>query len=143
MQADMTKILLIDDSKFLRMATERALARAGYSVLAATDGEMALNMARTKNPHLILLDMLLPKMPGPEVLKALKSDPATQSIPVVVFTGLSHKNAARLQQEGAFAFLEKSGLDLDKGCEAFLAALADIVQRLHLEVPRPMAAIAK
>jgi CheY-like chemotaxis protein len=104
---------------------------------------MALDMARTKKPHLILLDMLLPKMPGPEVLRVLKSDPATQSIPVVVFTGLSHKNAARLQQEGAFAFLEKSGLDLDKGCATFLAALADIVTRLHLEVPRSMAAIAK
>jgi two-component system, cell cycle response regulator len=143
MKADMTKILLIDDSKFLRIATERALARAGYSVLSATDGELALDIARTKKPHLILLDMLLPKMPGPEVLKALKSDPTTKAIPVVVFTGLSHKNAARLQQEGAFAFLEKSGLDLDKGCAAFLAALADIVLRLHLEVPHRETAIAK
>src|ERR1700688_3633698 len=73
----MTKILLVDDSKFLRLATERALARAGYEVSTATDGANALEMARGKKPDLILLDMLLPKMTGPDVLKALKHDPAT------------------------------------------------------------------
>lgn len=68
----MTKILLVDDSKFLRLATERALARAGYDVSTAADGENALQVAREKRPDLILLDMLLPKMTGPDVLKALK-----------------------------------------------------------------------
>jgi CheY-like chemotaxis protein len=68
----MTKILLVDDSKFLRLATERALAWAGYDVSTAGDGENALQMAREKRPDLILLDMLLPKMSGPDVLKALK-----------------------------------------------------------------------
>ncbi len=131
----MTKILLVDDSKFLRIATERALARAGYEVTTATDGERALEMARTTMPDLILLDMLLPKMPGPEVLKALKKDPATAGIAVVIFTGLSQKNAYRLEKDGAFAFLEKSALQLDKGCDAFLAALAGIVKNLNLEVP--------
>jgi CheY-like chemotaxis protein len=131
----MTKILLVDDSKFLRLAIERALARAGYEVTTATDGLRALEMARMKTPSLILLDMLLPKMPGPEVLKALKRDPATGHIPVVIFTGLSQKNAARLEQDGACAFLEKSQLDLDKGCDAFLMALADILRKLNLEVP--------
>jgi hypothetical protein len=53
----------------------------------------------------------------------------------VVFTGLSHKNAVRLQQDGACAFLEKSELGLDKGCETLLAALAEILRRLHLPVP--------
>jgi twitching motility two-component system response regulator PilH len=131
----MTKILLVDDSKFLRLATERALARAGYAVSSAMDGESALELARGQKPDVILLDMLLPKMPGPEVLKALKKDPATAEIPVVVFTGLSHKNAARLQNDGAFAFLAKSELGLDKGSETFLHALAEIVRKLNLEVP--------
>jgi CheY-like chemotaxis protein len=130
-----TKILLVDDSKFLRLATERALARAGYQVSAANDGEHALEMARSERPDLILLDMLLPKMTGPDVLKALKADPATAGIAVVAFTGLSHKNAARLQHDGAFAFLDKSELGLDKGCEAFLLALSEIVLKLKLEVP--------
>jgi len=136
----MTKILLVDDSKFLRLATERSLARAGYSVSTASDGEQALRLARETVPDLILLDMLLPKMTGPDVLKALKSDPVTAGIAVVVFTGLSQKNAARLEKDGAFAFLEKSEMDLDKGCERFLGALAHIVRKLNLEVPDTMAA---
>ena len=131
----MTKILLVDDSKFLRLATERALARAGYEVSTAVDGENALQMAREKRPDLILLDMLLPKMTGPDVLKALKKDPETASIAVVVLTGLSHKNAARLKQDGAVAFLEKSDLGLDKGSDTLLTALAEIVRKLKLEVP--------
>ena len=131
----MTKILLVDDSKFLRLATERALARAGYEVSTAVDGENALQVAREKRPDLILLDMLLPKMTGPDVLKALKKDPETKTIAVVVMTGLSHKNAARLKQDGAVAFLEKSNLALDKGSEALLTALAGIVRNLKLEVP--------
>jgi CheY-like chemotaxis protein len=135
----MTKILLVDDSKFLRIATERALARAGYEVSTAADGEIALEIAREKHPDVMLLDMLLPKMTGPDVLKALKKDPATAGIAVVVLTGLSQKNAARLQQDGATAFLEKSELGLDGGCDRLLAELARIVHKLHLEVPEGLA----
>jgi CheY-like chemotaxis protein len=131
----MTKILLVDDSKFLRMTIERARARVGYEVTTAVDGPSALEEASKHKPDLILLDMLLPKMTGPDVLKALKKDPATAGIAVVVFTGLSQKNAVRLQHDGACAFLEKSELGLDKGCETLLAALADILRRLNLKVP--------
>jgi hypothetical protein len=52
-----------------------------------------------------------------------------------VFTGLSQKNAARLQQDGACAFLNKSELGLDRGCEMFLQALAEIVGKLKRQVP--------
>ena len=124
------KILLVEDSKFLRLATERALARAGYAVSTAVDGEEAVESARQNLPDLILLDMLLPKMSGPDVLKALKKDPATTSIPVVVLSGLSQKNAARLQGDGAFAFLEKNELSLEKGAQGLLTALQDIIKRL-------------
>lgn len=134
--AGMTKILLCDDSKFLRLATERALARAGYDVTTATDGEQVLQLAREKMPDVILLDMLLPRMTGPDVLKALKKDPVTAQIAVVVFTGLSQKNAARLQKDGACGFLEKSELGLEKGCEGLLAALAEILRKVNVEVPR-------
>jgi CheY-like chemotaxis protein len=132
--AGMTKILLVDDSKFLRLATERALSRAGYQVSTAMDGEEALKIAREENPDVILLDML-PKMTGPDVLKALKSDPATERIAVVAFTGLSQKNAIRLEQDGACAFLDKAALGLDMGSEALLVALANIINKLKLKVP--------
>ena len=83
------KVLLVDDSKFLRMANERALSRAGYEVSTAADGEEALRVAHDKLPDIILLDMMLPKISGPEVLKALKGNPATMNIPVIVLTSLS------------------------------------------------------
>ena len=126
----MTKILLVEDSKFLRLATERALARAGYEISSASDGEEALRIAREKLPDLILLDMLLPKMSGPDVLKALKQDALTKAIPVVVMTGMSQKNAARLQEDGAAGFLEKSALELDKGSEKLLTAVREILEKL-------------
>src|ERR1700751_373516 len=119
----MTKILLADDSKFLRLTIERALARAGYNVITATDGEQAVKLTKERKPDHILLDMLLPKIAGPDVLKALKADPETKNIAVVVFTGLSQKNASRLQKDGAYAFLEKSELGIEKGCDTFLTAL--------------------
>lgn len=131
----MLKILLVEDSKFLRMATERALLRAGYDVRTAEDGQQALALARMEKPNLILLDMLLPKLSGQEVLKTLKKDPSTTKIPVVVFTGLSQKNAGKLHQDGAVAFLEKSALELEKGNGTFLGALAVIVRQLDMEVP--------
>lgn len=130
----MTEILLVDDSKFLRMATERALARAGYNVITADEGPKGIELAKKERPDVILLDMLLPGMTGPEVLKALKKDASTAAIPVIAFTGLSQRNATRLQKDGACGFLEKSSLDLEKGSESLLNALGEILRELKLEV---------
>jgi two-component system phosphate regulon response regulator PhoB len=124
------KILLVEDSKFLRLATGRALARAGYEMSFAGDGDEALLMAAKNLPDLILLDMMLPKMSGAEVLKALKKELATAAIPIVVLTGLAQTNAARLQGDGAFAFLTKADLALDQGVEPLLASLREIVKKL-------------
>lgn len=124
----MKSIPLVEDSKFLRLASERALARAGYSVVSTDDGEQALRVAQENVPDLILLDMLLPKLGGPEVLRALKGDPITAQIPVVVLSSLSQKNEARLKKDGAAAYFEKSKLHLDTDSQALLqvvkAALA-------------------
>jgi len=126
----MTKILLVEDSTFLRMATERILARAKYEVCTAVDGEEALRAATENKPDIILLDMMLPKLSGPEVLKRLKNNPETADIAVVVLSGLSQKNAERLQKDGAFAFLEKSDLDLERGGAPLLSALEGIVEKV-------------
>jgi CheY-like chemotaxis protein len=125
------KILLVEDSKFLRLATGRALTRAGYEVCFAGDGDEALLMAGEKLPDLILLDMMLPKISGLEVLKALKKEPATAAIPVVVLTGLSQTNAERLRRDGAFAFLAKSNLALDQDA----APLLTVLTKLFTELP--------
>ena len=67
-----TTVLLIDDSRFLRKANELALSRSGYSVLAASDGEEGLHIACEKIPDLIVLDMMLPKMPGQQATRTEK-----------------------------------------------------------------------
>jgi CheY-like chemotaxis protein len=110
----MRTVLLVEDSKFLRAATEQTLKKAGYLVVTAVDGMEALTVARESLPDLILLDMMLPKLDGPSVLRALKADSVTSQIPVVVVTALSQKNEEKLMQDGAAAFLEK-GLLLNSG----------------------------
>jgi DNA-binding response OmpR family regulator len=81
------KILIVDDSRFLRIANERALLKAGHTVITAADGEEGLRLAQERKPDLVVLDMLLPKLSGPEVLQALRKD-AEASIPVMVLTSL-------------------------------------------------------
>jgi CheY-like chemotaxis protein len=122
-------ILLVDDSRFMRVANERALVKAGYSVVTASDGEEALRVARARIPDLIVLDMLLPKLGGPEVLRALKNDPLTSTIPVIVLSSLPQKNEQKLREEGATAYFEKSKLELDNNSESFL----HIVKRMLAE----------
>jgi CheY-like chemotaxis protein len=103
----MKTILVVDDSKLFRVEKEHTLRKAGYLVVTAVDGLEALAVARESLPDLILLDMMLPKLDGTSVLQALKADPVTAKIPVVVLTGLSQKNEGKLIQNGATAFLEK------------------------------------
>lgn len=103
----MPQILLVEDSKFLKLATQRILAKAGYEVLTAADGEEALTIAHHSMPDVILLDMLLPKLDGPQVLRRLKINPETSRIPVVVLSGVSDKNGPKLVQAGASAFIQK------------------------------------
>lgn len=104
----MTTVLLVEDSKVLQLASQRMLTKAGYRVLIAEDGERAVAISSTELPDLILLDMMLPKLSGPEVLTCLKKDPSTAHIPVIVLTGLSKKNEERLRKEGSAAFVEKN-----------------------------------
>jgi CheY-like chemotaxis protein len=103
-----SKILLVEDNKLTRMVTERSLAKAGFCVVCAMDGEQALDRAANDSPDVVLLDMMLPKLSGPDVLRRLKSNPVTAKIPVIVLSGLSQKNQDRLVEEGATAFVEKN-----------------------------------
>jgi CheY-like chemotaxis protein len=102
-------ILLVEDNKVQRLANERILHKAGYNVLHAGDGEEALRVARKNIPDIILLDMLLPKLGGCEVMQALKHDLPTAQVPILVFSSLPQANEERLIGEGADYF-EKSRL---------------------------------
>lgn len=131
-----SKVLLVDDSKFLRMANESVLTRAGYEVRSAGDGEEGLRVAQEILPDVILLDMLLPKLSGPDVLRKLKENPLTAEIPVIVLTSLSQKNEDRLLQDGATAYFEKSALDLDKNSDRLAAAVESVLARVNREKAR-------
>ncbi len=122
------KVLLVEDSKFLRVAVERALTKEGYEVVCAGDGEEALRLAREQMPALVLLDIMLPKVSGPDVLKALKQDAATAGIAVMMLTSLSQKNAKALEKDGADGFFEKSDLMLGAGPGSLVAAMGKILK---------------
>ncbi len=107
-------MLLIDDSKFLRRANELSLAKAGHQIVAASDGEEGLRLAREKKPDVIVLDMLLPKLGGAQLLQLLKSDALTAKIPVIVLSSLPQRNEEKLMAAGAAAYLEKSTLALEQ-----------------------------
>src|SRR5258708_8410830 len=126
-----SKVLVVEDSKFLRLATERTLSKAGYLISTASDGEEALRVANDKLPDLILLDMMLPKISGPEVLKALKENPATMHIPVIVLTSLSQKNEEKLLSEGAAAYFDKSALALHQNSGLLASTVQTEVARVR------------
>lgn len=125
------KILLVEDSKPIRRENERALLKAGYEVICAVDGESALRFAQDMKPDLILLDMILPKMSGPEVLQHLKSDPRTTDIPVVVVSSLSEKNREKLMEAGAEDYLEKNELMPKQGANLLPKMLENIICRIN------------
>ena len=109
------RILLAEDDRILRKAGEIALRKNGYLVIVAVDGEEALAKARAEAPDLILLDVMMPKFDGFEVLAQLKADAATRDIPVIMLSNLG--DDAAVQQaigRGARAFLVKSSLRPDQ-----------------------------
>ena len=112
---DPARILLAEDDRILRKAGEIALRRNGYEVIAAVDGEDALAKARLERPALILLDVMMPKLDGFEVLAQLQADPATHDIPVIMLSNLG--DDAAVQQAigcGARAFVVKSSVRPDE-----------------------------
>ncbi len=122
-------ILLIEDSRLLRMANERALSKAGHNVISAQDGEEGLRLALERQPDLIILDMLLPKITGPDVLRAIRGNPEIGATPVMVLTSLPQANEDKLLKAGATAYFEKSLLTIDKESAPFVEAVERLLAR--------------
>lgn len=85
------KILIVEDDEFLLSMYSTKFEIEGYDVIMAGDGEMGLEKARKEKPGIVLLDIMLPNMDGFDVLKKLKADRETSSIPVILLTNLSQK----------------------------------------------------
>ena len=102
-------ILIIEDDEFFRELLSKNIVSGGFGILGAIDGQKGIDKAKESKPDLILLDLLLPSMDGFEVLAALKKDPETSSIPVIILSNLSSKEEIEKGLKlGASDFLIKS-----------------------------------
>jgi DNA-binding response OmpR family regulator len=108
------KILVIEDEATLQKALVEILEQSGYDMLSALDGERGWDIAKEVVPDLILLDIILPKMDGFDVLRNLKADAKTMKIPVVILTNLGDiTNIQKALELGANTYLVKADFHLD------------------------------
>lgn len=104
-----TTIVVIEDDKVLSDIMAEGLREEGFEVRQAFDGNTAMQFIQEKQPALIMLDLILPKKDGFEILTALKESPATKNIPIVVLTMLSgDRDAQKATELGADAYIVKS-----------------------------------
>ncbi len=107
----MAKILLVDDDALLVRMYQKKLENDGFTVETADDGDVALKKLPEFKPDLVLLDIMMPKMNGYEVLKNLKENQATKDLPVILLTnvGSSDEDIQKGLELGAVAYLVKAG----------------------------------
>jgi len=111
----MKKILFIEDESALQKALGDVLSQEGYKMISALDGKIGMRLAKTENPDLILLDLILPRMLGLDVLKSLKKDSETKWIPVIVLT--NREDLEMIEQAmtlGASSYLIKADYSLEE-----------------------------
>ncbi len=122
----MKKILFIEDESALQKTFGDILKQGGYEMISALDGEIGFNLAKTKKPDLILLDLVLPRMHGFEVLKKLKEEPETKEIPVIVLTNLEKmEDVEQAVKLGATAYLVKTQYTIEEVIEKIKKAIED------------------
>lgn len=116
-------VLVAEDDRFIRRIAEMALERQGFTVLTAEDGESALRQVRESTPDVVLLDLIMPKVQGFEVLRRLKQDPATAGVPVIILSSLGQEaDVQRALAAGAAGYLVKA--------ERYMQNLADELDKV-------------
>lgn len=107
------RILIVEDEPTLQKSMVEFLMAEGFEAISAMDGERGLEIAKKDLPDLILLDIILPKKDGYEVLTALKADEKTKNIPVILLTNLeSAEDVDKAFEKGASTYLVKSNYKL-------------------------------
>ena len=120
------RILLVEDDRYLRRACETALRQRGFAVSSAVDGAEALDAIASELPDLVLLDLLMPRVTGLEVLRSLRSRPETRALPVLILSNSSREqDMEEIKQLGVAGYYVKSDLSLRE--------LGDRVERLLQE----------
>ena len=114
----MKKILFIEDESALQKTFGEILKQEGYEMTSALDGETGLRLAKQIKPDLILLDLILPKLHGFDVLKKLKEIADIKEIPVIVLTNLERaEDIEKALEFGATTYLVKENYSLDEVME--------------------------
>jgi CheY-like chemotaxis protein len=102
------KVLIADDTATIRKIAARLLSSAGYDVVEAGDGREALNLVQKEHPDLILLDLLMPKMTGFDVLREIKKNERLKETPILIMSGVFKKDVLDfLQASGVAGFVDK------------------------------------
>lgn len=111
----MKTILFIEDESSLQKSINEALKGESFKCLSALDGEIGLNLAKVQKPDLILLDLILPKVDGFEVLKTLKKAEETKNIPIIILTNLEgSEEVEKALKLGATTYLVKANYNLEE-----------------------------
>lgn len=119
-------ILFIEDESALQKTLGEVLKEEGYEMISALDGEIGLKLAKSKKPDLILLDLILPKIHGFEVLKKLKEDKETKDIPIIVLTNLEGiDDVDKTIELGATTYLVKTQYSLEEVVQKIKKALGE------------------
>jgi DNA-binding response OmpR family regulator len=109
------KILIVEDESTLQKALAEFLTEEGFEVFSALDGEIGVALAKKEKPDVVLLDIILPKKDGYEVLDELKGSEETKGIPVILLTNLeSAEDIDRAFEKGASTYLVKSNYKLEE-----------------------------
>lgn len=119
-----TKILVVEDETFLVKIYSVKLAKEGYDVQIATDGEAAIASAKSFKPDLILLDLILPKVNGFEALEEIRKMPETKDTPVIVLSNLGQQeDVKRAESLGADDYLVKANFSIQDVVEKIKTVL--------------------
>ena len=111
----MTRIIVADDDRMFRKVAETTLRRQGYDVATASDGEEALQLIRSERPDMIILDLIMPKLQGFDVLTILKQDTLTSAIPVIVLSSLTQEQDKQEALDlGAVAYFNKTTFSMSE-----------------------------
>lgn len=126
----MKKILIIEDEPLISRIYEKTFLFENFTVELASDGEEGVTKAKSFQPEIILLDIMMPKKNGVETLEELKNDPETRAIPVIVLTNLvKNENADMLVELGAVQYITKSDHEPEEVVEIVKKILADLASK--------------
>jgi DNA-binding response OmpR family regulator len=137
------RVLVVDDERLIRRLVEVNLLRAGYRVHTAEDGEEALAAIRADRPDLVVLDVMMPRMDGFELLTRLREDPELAELPVIVLSARAHdRDIFEAWRRGATMYLTKPfrPADLLTTADRILRAAEREAQRGSGRVPLMAAA---